>query len=165
MRFSPIAIAGLGLLVLSTLWGVLGSTSEQSSQIDDATRQLAEAFKNVQAASSKGASDTRVSELTGELNTALSYKENAVILNDAGNVTDSEYYSNLSSILSSQVSAEAMSLQDDANRQMFLGQFWAYSIAQVAAVFSSLILVEFQRVRNFILRRRMKSPTRGSDMN
>ena len=158
MRFSPIAIAGLGLLVLSTLWGVPGITSEQSSQIDDATRQLAEAFKNVQAASSSGASDARVSQLTGELNTALSYKESAVLLDDAGNVTVSDYYSNLSSALSSHVSAEAISLEGDANHQAFLGQIVAYSIAQIAAVFSALVLVEFYRIRNF-LRKRVKWPT------
>lgn len=159
MRLSPVALAGFGLLLLSTLWGVPRPTSEQSSQIEDATSKLTEAFKNVQTASSAGASDARISELTSELNTALSYKENAVLLNEESNITGSDYYSNLSSSLSSQVSAEARSLESDANRQVLVGQLWAYSIAQLAAVFSALGLVESHRVRNFIRRRRiLKSP-------
>ena len=158
MRFSPIANAGLSLLLLSTLWGVPHSTSEQLSHTDDATNRLTEAFKNVQAASSSGVSDTRVSQLTGELNTALSYKENAVLLDDAGNVTGSDYYSNLSSALSSQVSAEATSLEGDANHQALLGQLVAYSIAQIAAVFSALVLVKFHGIRNS-LRKRVKRLT------
>jgi hypothetical protein len=155
MRLSPIALLGLCLLSLSALWGVPQSTSEQSNQIEDATSKLTEAFKDVQTASSEGASDARISELTSELNTALSYKENAVLLYDAGNVTGSDYYSSLSGNLSSQVSNQARSLESDANRQAFLGQLWIYSIAQVAAVFSAMVLIEFHRVRNFIRRRRM----------
>ena len=155
MRLSPIALVGLCLLLISALWGVPQSTSEQSNQIEDATSKLTEAFKDVQTASSEGASNARISGLTSELNTALSYKENAVLLYEEGNVTGSDYYSSLSGNLSSQVSGQARSLESDANRQVFLVQLSAYSIAQLAAVFSALVLIEFHRVRNFIRRRRM----------
>jgi hypothetical protein len=156
MRISSSLVLGVCLLLFSTL--VVGpvSTSGQSSQIDNATSKLNSAYMDVQTANSDAVSAAKVSELTNELNTASSYDETAVILYETGNFTGSDYYASLSGNLSSTVSAEAKGLEVDAKNQMFFWRLFANLVAQVAAVFSALILIDLHRIGNFVRRRRMQ---------
>jgi hypothetical protein len=156
MRLSSCLLLGVCLLLFSTL--VVGpvSTAGQSSQIDNATSKLNAAFMDVRTANSDGVSAAKVSELTNELNTALSYDETAVILYDAGNFTGSGYYASLSGNLSSTVSAEAKGLEVDAKNQMFFWWLFANLVAQLAAVLSALVLIEFHHMESFVRRRRLQ---------
>ncbi len=156
MRLSSVALLLLWLLLPSTLLAGRVSTSGQSTQIGDATSKLNAAFADVQNANSEGVSAAKISELSDELNTALSYRETAVLLNENGNLTGSDYYSSLSGNLSSRVSAEARELEANANSQLLLGRLLAALVVELAAIFSALLLVEFHRIKGFVRKRRMQ---------
>ncbi len=156
MRLSSVAHFLVCCLLLSNLLAVPVSTSAPSIQMADATNKLNAAFTDVQNANSEGVSAAKISELSDELNTALSYRETAVLLNENGNLTGSDYYSSLSGNLSSRVSAEARELGASANSQLLLGRLLAALVVELAAIFSALLLVEFHRIKGFVRKRRMQ---------
>ncbi len=156
MRLSSVAHFLVCCLLLSNLLAVPVSTSAPSIQMADATNKLNAAFTDVQNANSEGVSAAKISELSDELNTALSYRETAVLLNENGNLTGSDYYWSLSGNLSSRVSAEARELEANANSQLLLGRLLAALVVELAAIFSALLLVEFHSIKGFVRKRRMQ---------
>ncbi len=145
MRFHPTALLGIFILLLSTFGACAEGASAQADQITISGNKLIEAFQSVQDADLQGASQVDIARLANQLNKALFYIENA---------NGSNSYANMSATLSSQISDSALVLQNRARSQVFLVQVWAYSIAIVSALFSTLLLMEAHRVRDSLQKRR-----------
>ncbi len=152
MRFHLTALLGIFILLLSTFGTGDEGAWAQADQITVSRNKLIEAFQAVQAADLQGASQVDIARLANQLNKALFYIENA---------NGSNSYANMSATLSSQITGSALVLQNRALSQVLLAQAWAYSIAIVTSLFSTLLLMEAHRIRDFLQKRRFfKLPLR-----
>ena len=113
------------------------------------------AFQAVQKADSVGAPADQVAALSSQLNTALGYYHTAQELSSENNTMGAEYYSTLSNTASTLVLNRALALQGQAESNKTTKQLLAYATAIAASIFSSLLILEYHRVPNFIQRRRL----------
>ena len=127
----------------------------RSISVAESGNSLMGAFQAVQKADSLGAPSDQVAALSTQLNAALGYYNTAVELSSQGNITGSEYYSTLSNTASTLVLDKALALQRQADANMTTEQVVAYSAAILASILSSLLVLEYHRIPNFIQRRRL----------
>jgi hypothetical protein len=153
MRFRHRALLGVFLLLVFSFSVGAEKASGQSAQVEDAQSKLVQAFVSVQQADLQGASPAQISLLTGNLNLALYYEENATQL-FAKNVTESDIYASKSVNLSTATSVQALSIASAARTQVIFGQVAAYSIAVAAGFLSALLVLEVHRLSDFV--RKMK---------
>jgi hypothetical protein len=115
----------------------------------------------VQSADSHGASHDSIVTLSAELNTALAYYQNATILAAQNNTAAASNYSTLSINVSGNVTMEAGTLDQTARNQLIVRNEIAYGTAFTAAVVSAAAVVEADRIRRLL--RRRKSVTIDSE--
>ena len=114
----------------------------------EAGQRLVEAFLAVQKADLNGISLNDSRALVNELNTALSLEQSA---NSTGSVSNAT----LSTSISSQVLSQAESLQNEAQARTIQVAVLVYSAAFWIALLTSLLMVEFHRIPNFLRKRRL----------
>ncbi len=132
----------------------------QSTQVLVAKQDLLQAFQSIQKAEQQGASNTDLLPLSIQLNTALKYEEFAEILSEQGNANASALalaysYASQSINLSTQVALAAEALGNEAQNSSSYRTIFAYTIAIVAAVFSTIAVLEANRIWRIVGRRRL----------
>jgi len=156
------------LLVILTLVSTLPNTiitSNGQSAADGSGSELIQAFQAVQKADALGAPPGQVDPLSLQLNTALQYYNTALELQSQGNSSRSNYYSGLSNSTSIIVTAQAITLQSEAETNQTNQKLAAYATAALASVLSAFLVLESHRVPNFLRKRKLyraKIRTRGS---
>jgi hypothetical protein len=126
-----------------------------SVSVAESGNSLMRAFQAVQKADNLGAPSDQVSVLSTQLNTAIAHYNTAVELSSMGDIMGSEYYSTLSNTESTLVLDKALALQNEAETERTNQQIVAYSMAIVASMVSSALILESHRIRNFFRRRRL----------
>ena len=151
---SPALIACL--LICSTFLSIITHpASGQSAQILVAKQDLLQAFQSIQKAEQQGASNTDLLPLSIQLNAALKYEEAAEVLSEQGNATGAYSYAVQSISLSTQVTVAAEALGNEAQNSSSYRTILAYTIAIVAAVFSTIAVLEANRIWQIVGRRRL----------
>jgi hypothetical protein len=154
MRFRHAALLGVLLLLCTpSIW--TKSTSGQSTTVDLAHSKLIEAFVLVNQADQQGASQAQISQLSNDLNLALSYEENATLLLGK-NSTASEVAANKSVNVSYTTSIQALSVASTARTQAFYLQIEGYSLALAAGFGCALLVLEFHRFSDFVRAMRLR---------
>jgi len=149
MRFRQSALLGTLLILVSSFSAATEKASGQSTPVDIAQNKIVQAFQILQQADLDGASTGAVSQLASNLNLALSYEQSAVQLLPT-NKTGSAVYASLSLNLSTATAIQALSVASTARTQTLLSQLGAYSLAVATGLGSTLLVIEFHRVRNFV---------------
>jgi hypothetical protein len=155
MRFRQVVLLGTLLLVISSLSPLTDIASGQSTPIEIAQGKIVQAFQIVQQADLEGASPAVVSQLASSLNLALSLEQIAIQLLPT-NKTGSGVYASLSLNLSTTTAVQALGAASTARTERFLSQVGTYSIALATGLGSTVLIVEFHRVRNLIRRIRLR---------
>ena len=127
----------------------------QSTQVLVAKQDLLQAFQSIQKAEQQGASNTDLLPLSIQLNTALKYEESAEILSEQGNASGAYSYAVQSINLSTQVAVAAEALGNEAQNSSSYRTILTYTIAIVAAVFSTIAVLEANRIWRIVGRRRL----------
>jgi len=144
------------LLICSTFLSVNTHPAlGQSTQILVAKQDLLQAFQSIQTAERQGASNTDLLPFSIQLNTALKYEEAAEVLSEQGNATGAYSYAVQSISLSTQVTVAAEALGNEAQNSSSYRTILAYTIAIVAAVFSTIAVLEANRIWRIVGRRRL----------
>ncbi|HEX9240135.1 MAG TPA: hypothetical protein VF910_05720 [Candidatus Bathyarchaeia archaeon] len=144
------------LLICSTFLSIITHPAlGQSTQILVAKQDLLQAFQSIQKAEQQGASNTDLLPLSIQLNTALKYEESAEILSEQGNASGAYSYAVQSINLSTQVAVAAEALGNEAQNSSSYRTILAYTIAIVAAVFSTIVVLEANRIWRIVGRRRL----------
>ena len=144
------------LLICSTFLSIITHPAlGQSTQILVAKQDLLQAFQSIQKAEQQGASNTDLLPLSIQLNTALKYEEFAEILSEQGNASGAYSYAVQSINLSTQVAVAAEALGNEAQNSSSYRTILAYTIAIVAAVFSTIVVLEANRIWRIVGRRRL----------
>jgi len=155
MRFRQLAFLGTLLLVISSLSPTTDIASGQSTPIEIAQGKIVQAFQIVQQADLDGASPAVVSQLASSLNLALSFEQIAIQLLPT-NKTGSGVYASLSLNLSTTTAVQALGAASTARTERVLSQVGTYSIALATGLGSTVLIVEFHRVKNLIRRIRLR---------
>jgi hypothetical protein len=155
MRFRQVALLGTLLLVISSLSPLTDIASGQSTPIEIAQGKIVQAFQIVQQADLDGASPAVVSQLASSLNLALAFEQVAIQLLPI-NKTGSGVYASLSLNLSTTTAVQALGAASMARTERFLSQVGTYSIALATGLGSTVLIVEFHRVKNLIRRIRLR---------
>jgi hypothetical protein len=153
MRFRELALLGILVILAFSFAGRTDNVAGQSTPVDIARTKIVQAFQIVQQADIAGSPQAVISQLTDNLNLALSYEQNATQLVST-NKTGSGVYASLSLNLSTTTTVQALNAASAARTQTLLGQLGAYSLALSAGLGSTLFVMESHRIRDFI--RKMK---------
>src|SRR5438093_2348106 len=147
------------LLICSTFLSMITHPAlGQSTQILVAKQDLLQAFQSIQKAEQQGASNTDLLPLSIQLNTALKYEESAEILSEQGNANASDMaisYAFQSIKLSTQVAITDEAIGNEAQNSSSYRTILAYTIAIVAAIFSTIAVLEANRIWRIVGRRRL----------
>ncbi len=144
------------LLICSTFPSIITHPAlGQSTQILVAKQDLLQALQSIQTAERQGASNTDLLPFSIQLNTALKYEEAAEVLSEQGNATGAYSYAVQSISLSTQVTVAAEALGNEAQNSSSYRTILAYTIAIVAAVFSTIAVLEANRIWRIVGRRRL----------
>lgn len=154
MHFRLAASVTICLLLTYTLVGFSTREFGQTSQVSNSSSKLVEAFKAVQKADQLGVSSNKILQLTNQLNAALASQENATLY-EGRNATLSQFYSSISQNQSSYALSQALVLQNSARNQSLVNQIVAYTGAILGSVFSAILVLEIQRIRHLLRRRRL----------
>jgi hypothetical protein len=127
----------------------------QPNEVATARQDLAQALQSIQTAEQQGASNTDLLPLTAKLNTALQYEETADMFSRQGNATLSQQYAIQSINISTQVSFQAQSLGNVAQTNSLYRTTLSYILAVVLALLSALAVLEVNRIRSRLKRRRL----------
>ncbi|HZD12863.1 MAG TPA: hypothetical protein VE177_05020 [Candidatus Binatus sp.] len=132
-------------------------TTQDSSKT--AWTDIVAAFQTLQTADTDGAPHDKIVALSNELNTALAYWLNATIYGVRNDTITENYYSGLSIRVASDVTNQASRLDMTAKSEQIIAQEVYYGTGFPAAIVSSLLIVEKDRIRQFLHlgRRRMAS--------
>ena len=147
MQFPVVSTVIPCLAIVLVLSLPLHEGAGQSNQLALAQDRLIEAFRKVQELDLQGASSSETARLGEELNRALANLEKA-------NQTGSDSYATLSAEISSQVSARAQVVAEATEGQALLSRLSAYAVAILMGGVSSLIVVEFDRIKSVLRRRK-----------
>jgi hypothetical protein len=141
MRFRLLALLGILMLCLSFFSTARQVGHGQSAQVASARSGLIQAFILVLEADQDGASSAQVSQLSDNLNLALSLEENASRFG-------SNLYAGQSLALSNSTAVQALSFASAARAQSVSTQASSYSLAVAAGFGSALLVLEFHRIDN-----------------
>ncbi|OLD14960.1 MAG: hypothetical protein AUI50_03675 [Crenarchaeota archaeon 13_1_40CM_2_52_14] len=155
MRFRQSAFLGTLLLLTFSISATTDNVSGQSTPIDIAQNKIVQAFQIVNQADLDGASPAAISQLASNLNLALSYEQSAIQLLPT-NKTGSGVYASLSLNMSTTTAVQALNVASAARTQTLLSQLGDYSLAVASGLGSTLLVIEFHRVKNFVRRVRLR---------
>lgn len=127
----------------------------QSGQILVAKQDLLQAFQSIQTAEQQGAANSDLLPLSTQLNTALQYEETAEMLSQEGNVSGAATYAVQSINLSTQVTVTARALGNEAQNATSYRSILAYTIAVALALLSTTLVLEANRIRRILRRKRL----------
>ena len=144
------------LLVTSTfLINVAHYASAQPSDVNTAKQDLVQALRAIQTAEQQGASTSDLLPLTTQLNTALQYEETADLFAGQGNATLSQQYAIQSINISTQISYQPQSLGSTAQTTALYRTTLSYSLAVILAILSAVMVLEANRLRRVLGKRRL----------
>jgi hypothetical protein len=127
----------------------------QSSEVATAKQDLVQALQAIQTAEQQGASNSDLLPLTAQLNTALQYEETADTFARQGNATLAQQYAIQSINISTQVSYQAQSLGNTAQTATLYRITLSYVLAVLLALLSAVLVLETDRIRRLLRRRRL----------
>jgi hypothetical protein len=127
----------------------------QSSEVATAKQDLVQALAAIQTAEQQGASNSDLLPLTAQLNTALQYEETADTFARQGNATFAQQYAIRSINISTQVSYQAQSLGNTAQTATLYRTTLSYVLAILLAILSAILILESDRIRRLLRRRRV----------
>jgi hypothetical protein len=127
----------------------------QSSEVATARQDLVQALQAIQTAEQQGASNSDLLPLTAQLNTALQYEETADTFARQGNATLAQQYAIQSINISTQVSYQAQSLGNTAQTATLYRTTLSYILAVLLALLAAVLVLETDRIRRFLRRRRL----------
>jgi hypothetical protein len=127
----------------------------QSSEVATARQDLVQALQAVQTAEQQGASNSDLLPLTTQLNTALQYEETADTFARQGNATFAQRYALQSINISTQVSYQAQTLGNTAQTATLYRTTLSYVLAVLLALLSAVLVLETDRIRRLLRRRRL----------
>jgi hypothetical protein len=127
----------------------------QSSEVATAKQDLVQALQAIQTAEQQGASNSDLLPLTAQLNTALQYEETADTFARQGNATLAQQYAIQSINISTQVSYQAQSLGNSAQTATLYRITLSYVLAVLLALLSAVLVLETDRIRRLLRRRRL----------
>jgi len=120
-----------------------------------AKQDLVQALQAIQTAEQQGASNSDLLPLTAQLNAALQYEETADTFARQGNATLAQQYAILSINISTQVSYQAQSLGNTAQTATLYRTTLSYILAVLLALLSAVLVLESDRIRRLLRRRRL----------
>ena len=127
----------------------------QSSEVATAKQDLAQALQAIQTAEQQGASNSDLLPLTAQLNKALEYEESADMFARQGNATAAQQNAIQSINISTQVSYQAQSLGNAAQTATLYRTILSYVLAVLLALLSSILILETDRIRRRLRKRRL----------
>ena len=127
----------------------------QSSEVATAKQDLVQALQAIQTAERQGASNSDLLPLTAQLNTALQYEESADMFARQGNATAARQNAFQSINISTQVSYQAQSLGNAAQTATLYRTTLSYVLAVLVALLSAVLILETDRIRRLLRRRRL----------
>jgi hypothetical protein len=131
----------------------IGQVSAQS-RLTVAKSDIDQAITSLQLAEQQGASNSDLLPLVNQLNVALELETNASLIQQT-NSSLADTWANESITISTQVSAHAVQLGNDAAAASAYRKTVSYSIALVLAVIASIAVFDLDRLRRRILRGRL----------
>ena len=134
----------------------IGVRAQPSSiSVPEAGAQLIQAYESVQEADRLGAPQQDLAQLSADLNIALEYYTGASKLSAEGNLTGAALDAGLSYQVSTNAKSRALALQAEAESQKTNAQVIAYSTAVIASALSTLLVMEYHRIPNFLRKRKL----------
>jgi hypothetical protein len=127
----------------------------QSSEVATAKQDLVQALQAIQTAEQQGVSNSDLLPLTAQLNTALQYEETADTFARQGNAPLAQQYAIQSINISTQVSYQAQSLGNTAQTATLYRTILSYVLAVLLALLSAVLVLETDRIRRLLRRRRL----------
>ena len=127
----------------------------QSGEVATARQDLVQALQAIQTAEQQGASNSDLLPLTTQLNAALQYEETADMFARQGNATLAQQYALQSISISTQVSYQAQTLGNTAQTATLYRTTLPYILAVVFALLSAVLVLETDRIRRLLRRRRL----------
>ena len=127
----------------------------QSGEVATARQDLVQALQAIQTAEQQGASNSDLLPLTAQLNAALQYEETADAFARQGNATLAQQYALQSINISTQVSYQAQTLGGTAQTATLYRTALSYVLAILLALVSAVIVLETDRIRRLLRRRRL----------
>ena len=155
MRPRSLILTGFLLLSSIFLTSPPHAVAAQSSEVETARQDLVQALKAIQTAEQQGASNSDILPLTAQLNTALQYEEAADTFARQGNASLAQYNAEQSINISAQVSYQAQSLGNTAQTATLYRTTLSYIIAVLLALLSAVLVLETDRIRRLLRRRRL----------
>jgi hypothetical protein len=131
----------------------------QSGDVATARQDLVQALQAIQTAEQQGASNSDLLPLTAQLNTALQYEETADAFAQQGNSSLSQQYASQSINISTRISYQAQSLGNTAQTTVLYRTILSYILAIILALLSTVVILEIQRVRRLLKKRRLLKAT------
>ena len=127
----------------------------QSGEVATARQDLVQALQAIQTAEQQGASNSDLLPLTTQLNAALQYEETADTFARQGNATLAQQYALQSISISTQVSYQAQTLGNTAQTATLYRTTLSYVLAILFALLSAVLILETDRIRRLLRRRRL----------
>jgi hypothetical protein len=155
------SLTPLALLLLSSIFltNLSHQVAAQSGEVAAARQDLAQALLAIQTAEQQGATNSDLLPLTTQLNIALQYEETADTFARQGNATLAQQYAVQSINISTQVSYQAQSLGNTAQTTSLYRTTLSYILAVILALLSALVILEADRIRRFLRKRRLLKAT------
>lgn len=144
----------LCVFLASNIQALPSGASAQSTSATESWTEIIQAFQSVQKANTLGAPSQQIIQLTAELNKALEYYGNSTQLRTKGDLTGSDSYARLSNSTAASVLSKALVLQSEAESRRANGQAIAYFAAIIASMISTLLVMEYHRIPNFLRKRK-----------
>jgi hypothetical protein len=127
----------------------------QSNEVEAAKQDLVQALQAIQTAEQQGASNSDLLPLTVQLNTALQYEEAADVFALQGNANLAQQDAIQSINISTQVSYQAQSIGNTAQTATLYRTTLFYVLAVLLALLSAVLVLETERIRRVLRRRRL----------
>jgi|GEM_PF-3370444 hypothetical protein len=131
------------------------TVTAQSNEVEAAKQDLVQALQAIQTAEQQGASNSDLLPLTIQLNTALQYEQAADAFDRQGNATLAQQDAIQSINISTQVSYQAQSIGNTAQTATLYRTTLFYVLAVLLALLSAVLVLETQRIRHVLRRRRL----------
>ncbi|MBO0888996.1 hypothetical protein J2P12_07850 [Candidatus Bathyarchaeota archaeon] len=140
-------------LTLMLLTTTLNQASAQNSRLTVAKTDIDQAISSIQMAAIQGASNSDLLPLVEQLNIALELETNASLIEQT-NPNMADTLANSSITISTQVSASAVRLGNEAKAASLYRKTASYSVALVLAVIASIAVFDLDRLRRRLQQRR-----------
>jgi hypothetical protein len=153
----PRSLTLIGCLLVSSIFLITPphTVTAQSNEVEAAKQDLVQALQAIQTAEQQGASNSDLLPLTVQLNTALQYEEAADSFARQGNATLAQQDAIQSINISTQVSYQAQTIGNTAQTATLYRTTLFYTLAVLLALLSAVLVLETERIRRLLRRRRL----------